>query len=216
MNKHALVIGGTGATGKEIVNLLIKNSNFSKITLFVRKEIQINNSKINIQLIDFDNLIKYKSLIFGDILYSCLGTTRAEAGSKRKQYIVDYTYQYEFAKIAATNGVKNYSLISSIGANENSFFFYPRIKGLLEEKVKNLNFQKIQIYQPPSLIRQPELARKVERRTIKFLNFLNKFGLLKSLKPLHVKYLAQIIVKNSFKDKDTRLQIYTSKELVNF
>ena len=51
MNKHALVIGGTGATGKEIVNLLIKNSNFSKITLFVRKEIQINNSKINIQLI---------------------------------------------------------------------------------------------------------------------------------------------------------------------
>ena len=97
-----------------------------------------------------------------------------------------------------------------------TLFFYPRIKGLLENKVKNLNFQKIKIYQPPSLIRQPELARKVEKRTIKFLNFLNKFGLLKSLKPLHVKYLAQIIVENSFKDKDAKLQIYTSKELVNF
>ena len=214
MNKHALVIGGTGATGKEIVNLLIKNSNFSKITLFVRKEIQINNSKINIQLIDFDNLIKYKSLIFGDILYSCLGTTRAEAGSKRKQYIVDYTYQYEFAKIASTNGVKNYSLVSSIGANKNSFFFYPKIKGMLEEKIKNLNFQKIQIYQPPSLIRQPELSRKGERITINVLNLINTFGLLKSLKPLKVRDLAKKMISESFKHKEIKIQVFSRKDLV--
>ena len=45
-----------------------------------------------------------------------------------------------------------------------TLFFYPRIKGLLENKiVKNLNFQKIKIYQPPSLIRQPELAHLFEK-----------------------------------------------------
>ena len=179
MNQHALVIGGTGASGKEIVRLLINNPNFSKITLFVRRKIQINNNKINVHLINFDNLKKYKKLIFGDILYSCLGTTRTEAGSKQKQYLVDYTYQYEFAKLAAKNGVKIYSLISSIGANKNSFFFYPKIKGILEEKVKKLNFQKIQIFQPPSLVRQPELARKGEKYTIQFIELINKFSLLK-------------------------------------
>lgn len=214
MNQHALVIGGTGASGKEIVRLLINNPNFSKITLFVRRKIQINNNKISIHLINFDNLKKYKKLIFGDILYSCLGTTRSEAGSKQKQYLVDYTYQYEFAKIAAKNGVKNYSLISSIGANKNSFLFYPKIKGILEEKVKKLNFQKIQIFQPPSLIRQPELARKGEKYTIQFIKLINKFSLLKSLKPLSVKNLASKMIEESLKHKDSRIDIYKSIDII--
>ena len=214
MKKHALVIGGTGATGKEIIRLLINSSKFSKVTVFVRRKIQINDKKINEHIINFDNINKYKKLIIGDILFSCLGTTRAEAGSKRKQYIVDYTYQYEFAKIAATNGVKNYSLVSSIGANKNSFFFYPKIKGMLEEKIKNLNFQKIQIYQPPSLIRQPELSRKGERVTINVLNLINTFGLLKSLKPLKVRDLAKKMISESFKHKGIKIQVFNKKDLV--
>tara|TARA_B100000900_G_scaffold106510_1_gene88430 strand:+ start:1116 stop:1760 length:645 start_codon:yes stop_codon:yes gene_type:complete len=214
MKKHALVIGGTGATGKEIIRLLINSSEFSKVTVFVRRKTQINDKKINEHIINFDNINKYKKLIIGDILFSCLGTTRAEAGSKRKQYIVDYTYQYEFAKIAATNGVKNYSLVSSIGANKNSFFFYPKIKGMLEEKIKNLNFQKIQIYQPPSLIRQPELSRKGERVTINVLNLINTFGLLKSLKPLKVRDLAKKMISESFKHKGIKIQVFNKKDLV--
>ena len=214
MKKHALVIGGTGATGKEIIRLLINSSEFSKVTVFVRRKTQINDKKINEHIINFDSINKYKKLIIGDILFSCLGTTRAEAGSKRKQYIVDYTYQYEFAKIAATNGVKNYSLVSSIGANKNSFFFYPKIKGMLEEKIKNLNFQKIQIYQPPSLIRQPELSRKGERITINVLNLINTFGLLKSLKPLKVRDLAKKMISESFKHKGIKIQVFTRKDLV--
>ena len=214
MKKHALVIGGTGATGKEIIRLLINSPEFSKVTVFVRRKTQINDKKINEHIINFDNINKYKKLIIGDILFSCLGTTRAEAGSKRKQYIVDYTYQYEFAKIAATNGVKNYSLVSSIGANKNSFFFYPKIKGMLEEKIKNLNFQKIQIYQPPSLIRQPELSRKGERITINVLNLINTFGLLKSLKPLRVRDLAKKMISESFKHKEIKIQVFSRKDLV--
>ena len=58
-----------------------------------------------------------------------LGTTIKDAGSKDKQFLVDYTYQYEFAKIACKNGVETLSLISSIGANKKSLFFYPKIKG---------------------------------------------------------------------------------------
>ena len=86
-------------------------------------------------------------------MFSALGTTLKEAGSKEKQYLVDYNYQFEFAKIAYENRVHFYSLVSSYGANENSNFHYMKIKGRLEESIKKINFKKIQIFQPPSLIR---------------------------------------------------------------
>ena len=127
-------------------------------------------------------------------MFSALGTTRKDAGSKEKQYLVDYTYQLQFAKIALENGVKTYSLVSSIGADEKSFFFYPKIKGQLEEAIKDLSFEKIQIFQPPSLIRQPELIRSGETTSLKFLKFINSIGLLKSLEPLHVKNLAKKMI----------------------
>ena len=111
-------------------------------------------------------LNSFTSIVF-DYLFSCLGTTLKEAGSKEKQYLVDYTYQYEFAKIAAENGVPTYSLISSTGANENSPFFYPKIKGKLEQAIKKLSFKSIQIFQPPTLIRQEGLIRMGEKIGIK-------------------------------------------------
>ena len=101
------------------------------------------------------------------MLFSCLGTTLKDAGSKDKQFLVDYTYQYEFAKVASENDVSIYSLVSSTGANENSLFFYPKIKGKLEEAVKKLPFNTIHIFQPPTLIRQKELIRIGEKIGIK-------------------------------------------------
>ena len=200
---HALVLGASGATGRELVQLLLDDSNFNKVSIFVRTAPKTSDEKLKIYKIDFTKLIEYKDLIKGDILFSALGTTKKDAGSKKEQYLVDYTYQYEFAKLASENGVANYSLVSSTGANAKSLFFYPRIKGALEESVKKLNFKKIDIFQPPMLIRQPDLMRAGEKSGIKFLNAINKIGFLKSQKPLNVKDLAVKMVsfamlKNQF------------------
>ena len=127
---HALVLGATGATGQELVKLLLKNSDFSKVSVFVRRSISINHKKLIVHKVDFSRLNNYKDLVNGDILFSALGTTRKDAGSKKEQYLVDYTYQYEFAKMASENRVSHYSLVSSVGANDKSYFFYPRINYL--------------------------------------------------------------------------------------
>jgi len=193
---NALVIGATGATGQEIVSQLLEDDSFNSVSIFVRKEPNITHSKLKTYVIDFSKLEEYKELIKGDVLFSCLGTTLRDAGSKEKQYLVDYTYQYEFAKIASDNGVPIYSLISSTGANENSPFFYPKIKGKLEEAVKKLPFKIIQIFQPPTLIRQKNLIRLGEKIGIKIFGFLNSFGILKSQKPLPVSNLAKVMVEN--------------------
>ena len=213
---HALILGATGATGKELVKLLLEDPNFSQVSLFVRRTIDVDHEKLIIHKIDFSRLSKYSSLVKGDILFSALGTTKKEAGGKNEQFLVDYTYQYKFAKMASENGVNLYSLISSIGADKNSFFFYPKIKGTLESSIKSLKFNKIHIFQPPSIIRQPELIRSGERYSIIFLQLINKFGFLKSLKPILVKDLAIKIIKESLLNQKEGITIYKSKDLFNY
>ena len=210
---HALILGATGATGKELVNELLSNPNFYKISVFGRRVPDIDNKKLFKYKIDFSELNKIKNLLSGDILFSVLGTTLKQAGGKKQQFLVDYTYQYEFAKIAVENGTKNYSLVSSTGADKNSFFFYPKIKGELEESIKKLPFNKIQIFQPPILIRQSALARKGEKISVKVFNTLNEIGLFKSQKPLPVKILAKIMIEAALSKNSDRLEIFSTQDI---
>lgn len=216
MNKrHALVLGATGATGQELVRLLLDDTNYDKVSIFVRRKVDLEHTKLNINVIDFSKLNEYRDLVKGDVLFSALGTTLKDAGSKDSQYLVDYTYQYEFAKMALDNGVSTYSLVSSLGANENSPFFYPKIKGKLEESVKQLDFKTIQIFQPPSLIRQPELMRSVEKVSVKLFEKLNNFGILKSLKPMPVTVLASKMISESNTASTDRITIYKPVDIFN-
>jgi len=213
--KHALVIGATGASGQEIVKFLLKDPIYDTVNIFVRRKVDSTNVKLKVNVIDFSQLHLYKDLIKGDILFSALGTTLKDAGTKEKQFLVDYTYQYDFAKIASENGVDTLSLISSIGANKKSFFFYPKIKGKLEESIKLLPFKKIQIYQPPSLIRQVELMRFGEKISVKLFHWLTGIGFFKSLKPISVTFLASKIVSNSHLKKTDRVTTFKSVDIFN-
>jgi flagellar basal body L-ring protein FlgH len=125
--------------------------------------------------------------------------------------LIDYTYQFEFAKMASENGVQHYALVSSTGANDKSFFFYPKIKGALEKSIKMLPFKTIQIFQPPTLIRQPELMRAVEKSAIKIFNRLNRIGLFKSQKPLDVGDLAKKMIFEALSENRESITTYNRK-----
>ena len=123
-----------------------------------------------------------------------MGTTLKTAGSKEAQYKVDVTYQFETAKAAANNNVPKLILVSSIGANHKSIFFYPKIKGILEEMVKKLNFKSICILRPPVLDRGEAMMRATEKKSITFIKRLNKIGLLLSQKPMTTLLLANKMI----------------------
>ena len=192
--QHAIVLGATGATGRALLQQLLEHPAFGSVTIFVRKAPALTHEKLKVHVIDFSKLQTYKNLIDGDVLFSALGTTRKDAGSKAKQYEVDYTYQYEFAKMALNNEVDHYALVSSYGADETSLFFYLKIKGALEEAIKKLSFQSICIYQPPSLIRQPDLLRPAEKRAIWMMKKLSRIWFLRSQQPLSVATLAEKMI----------------------
>jgi len=209
----AIILGATGATGQELVSRLLEDADFSSVSIFVRRKPEINHKKLTVYEIDFSKIEDYKELIKGDVLFSCLGTTLKNAGSKDKQYLVDYTYQYEFAKTALGNGVSHYSLVSSAGANANTFFFYPKIKGELEEAVKKLPFKTIHIFQPPILIRQKNLIRAGEKIGIKIFKKLNSLGILKSQKPLPVSVLANRMINEIKGSRKKEIRVFSPKEL---
>ena len=215
MNLHAIVLGATGATGRELVKYLIKNPKLTKISIFSRKEIGIDDEKLIKHIIDFSCLENYKNIIKGDILFSAMGTTLKDAGSKENQFLVDYTYQYKFAKIAAENGVSNYSLVSAQGANSSSSFFYPKIKGELEESIKKLNFNTIHIFQPSFLIRQKDLIRSGEKVAISIFLFLNKFGLFKSMQPISVAFLATIMIDEALNERKEKITTYNLNDILS-
>jgi len=192
----ALVIGATGATGKDLVQLLLKDESFSEVHLFVRKDVDLDSDKVKIHEVNFDQPEEWKNLIKGDVAFSCLGTTLKAAGSKENQYKIDVEYQYNFAKNAKENGVEDFILVSSYGANAKSNIFYSRMKGELEQKIKDLHFEKLTIFQPGMLDRKNS-ERPAEILGAKTVKFFNSLGLLKSQKPLPTKTLAQAMIKAS-------------------
>ena len=83
---HALVLGASGATGQEIVKLLLEDSNFTKVSVFVRRKINIKHEKLIIHEINFSKLSQYNSLVNGDILFSSLGTTKKKLEVKMNNF----------------------------------------------------------------------------------------------------------------------------------
>lgn len=197
---HALVIGATGATGNDLLNLLLKDNSFHQVDIFVRRHLDIAHEKLKIHVIDFDKPEQWKHLVKGDVLFSCLGTTLKAAGSKEAQWKIDYDYQFQFAQTAKENNVNNYVLVSAGFASPDSNFFYSKMKGKLEEAVKALGFAKLTIFNPPVLIRVNS-DRPAEVTSVNAIKFLNKIGLFRSQKPLPTGILAQAMI-NSAKRKE--------------
>jgi uncharacterized protein YbjT (DUF2867 family) len=192
----ALIIGATGATGKDLLELLLQDTEIEQVLIFVRRALNLTHEKLKIHIIDFDKPEEWKTLVLGDVLFSCLGTTLKIAGSKEAQWKVDYEYQYQFAKIAKENNVNSLVLVSAANASSKSSIFYSKMKGQLEDAVRALHFSKLIIFNPPLLLRA-ETDRKMEIYGAKVLGFLNKLGIFRSQTPVTTKQLAKAMIELS-------------------
>lgn len=191
----ALIIGATGATGKPLTQQLLQHPNIDHVTVFVRKPLDFTHPKLTVEVIDFNKPHTWQDKVSGDVLFSCLGTTIKQAGSQKKQYQIDFTYQYQFAQAARQNGVAHYVLVSASMANPQSKSFYMRMKGELEQAVSALNFEHTSILRPP-LLKRPNSDRSGEVWAEKALEFLNGFGLLLAQRPLPTEQLATAMIKS--------------------
>jgi len=204
----AIIIGGSGATGKFLVKRLLQQPWISEVKVLLRKKTFSDHPKLSQIIVDFDRLDEHMGILEGDIAFSCLGTTLKAAGSKEAQWRVDVDYQLNFAKIARLNNVPVLVLLSAQNANIRSFSFYSKMKGKLEEEIEELDFEKLIILQPSILIR-PDSDRTLEKLGVRIVKALNKMGILKNSTPIEVETLAKAMIKSvsAYHDKIKRVTV---------
>jgi uncharacterized protein YbjT (DUF2867 family) len=191
--QSALIIGATGLVGNALLGQLLDDPAYDKVTIFVRRSTGKSHPKLVEHVIDFAQPSTWAEWVQGDVLYSTLGTTRAQAGSIAAQRIVDYDYQYAFAQTAAANGVAAYVLCSSGGANPQSTLAYLQMKGELDRDVALLPFERVHILRPGPLSGPREKPRFPERMTVSIIGAFNAIGLFMQYRPITGEQVAQVM-----------------------
>jgi uncharacterized protein YbjT (DUF2867 family) len=159
--KTALIVGATGLIGKHLTQKLLTSNFYEKVSVIVRKPLNIIHPKLEPIVIDFDNLDASK--VNADDIFCCLGTTMKQAGSKDAFYKVDFTYPLNFAKAGLANGAKQFLVVSSMGADKKSMVYYSRVKGEIENALSDLNYPTLIILRPSMLAGERENPRIGEK-----------------------------------------------------
>lgn len=138
MNKTALLLGASGLVGSHLLQQLLDNPQYNQVVALVRRPLEVQHPKLRQEVVDFDQ--PDPAVIQGDDIYCALGTTLRKAGSKEAQYKIDCTYPTVFGQIARQNGVRQYLLVSSVGADAKASGFYLKTKGELENNLQAMGF----------------------------------------------------------------------------
>ena len=204
MENTAIIIGATGAVGREIINEILSGEYYYRIYILGRSSISKlpDDSRVEKIIIDFENLNFDTRILEEADVFASLGTTLKIAGSKENQRKIDVDYTVNFAKLCEEK-VRSFNVVSAIGANSNSKNFYNSLKGELEDKLKELNLGVLRIFQPSLLISRRNDNRFLEEIFMKvapIFQFVLK-GKTKKYSPIEASLLGKVIVRFATENK---------------
>lgn len=162
MPKKALIAGSTGLIGSHLLSILLDDENYDGIISISRRSTGIVHKKLKEVICSFDKMDEVADQLIAHDLFICLGSTIKKAGSKEAFEKFDYTYPLQLSKIALENGAKQVSLVSALGADNSSLFFYNRVKGDLELAISELQYETVNILRPSILLGEREETRVAE------------------------------------------------------
>jgi uncharacterized protein YbjT (DUF2867 family) len=150
--KAALLVGASGLVGGHCLQFLLKEPSYARVTVLVRKALNINHEKLIQHIIDFDEVTTLGKLFAVDDVFCCLGTTIRKAGTQEAFRKVDFDYPIKIAALTQHCGANKFLLVSSLGADPHSRIFYNRVKGELEEAIQKISFKAFHVFRPSLLL----------------------------------------------------------------
>jgi len=201
-----LLAGSTGFLG----NNILKELGFNKSPTIALGRRTIPNLPEDSEelLINFENLDQlslseidhvYLSLGYPLIYHNVMGLMSTSL--KKDFFLVDFTFQLEIAKKAKEAGAKNISLISAVAADSNSWNYYLKTKGMLEEEIIKLGFESTNIFQPGHLTGNKFRLDILLADAISIILDPFLIGPLKKFRSIPAKKLSVAVVKNSLQAK---------------
>ncbi|QJX47410.1 NAD-dependent epimerase/dehydratase family protein [Hymenobacter taeanensis] len=177
MQKTALIAGASGLVGSQLLPLLLASDRYSRVIAVGRRPLPLVHPKLEQRIFDLEQLEQHRLQLIADDVYCCLGTTLRQAGSREAFYKVDFLYVVKLAALTAGNFAAQFLLISAMGADASSRFYYNRVKGEMEDTVREAPFRAIHIFRPSLL-----LGQRLEKRLGEQIGSV----LLRALRPLLV------------------------------
>ena len=211
MKNTAVIIGATGAVGREILTEILSGEYYDRIYILGRSSISKlpDNDRLEKIIIDFENINFDTNILENADVFASLGTTIKIAGSKENQRKIDVDYTVNFAKLCEGR-IRSFNVVSAIGANSKSKNFYNSLKGELEDALKELNLGVLRIFQPSLLISKRADGRFLEELFIKIsplFKFLLK-GKMQKYSPIEVSLLGKEIVRFAYENKSEGTYTY--------
>lgn len=192
--RRALVVGATGLVGQHLVDQLLKVANYSEVRVLVRNPLGKKHPKL--REIQFNFQQPEAELVQGDDVFCCLGTTMKKAGSKEAFHTVDYEYPLLVARLAHQNGAQCFLIVTAMGADPKSFFYYNQVKGEVEEDLKKTGFDCLHFIRPSLLLgkrNEMRMGEKVGEVVMKILDPV-MVGPLKKYKAIEAARVAKAMV----------------------
>lgn len=202
-SKTAILLGATGLTGNLLLQQLLKDDDFQKIILFSRSSVKLQHPKLAEHLIDLFQLENYKGQFHADVVFCCVGTTQKKTPDKETYRKVDFGIPVTAAKLAKQNKIPKMIVVSAIGADKNSRFFYNKTKGEMEEAVLAEEIAETYILRPSLIDGNREESRPFElawKKVMRLANFI-MIGPLKKYRSIQAETIAsamQILSKNNY------------------
>lgn len=162
MARIATIIGSSGLIGKALLQRCLEDPYYDQVNVLVRRQPGITHPKLKVFMVDFADEKSYASGIAGaESVFVAVGTTMKQVkGDKDAYKKVDHDIAVNAAKAAGEQGVFNYLLVSSVGADaSNNNNFYLKLKGIVEENVARHSIPQLHIFRPSLLLGKREEKR---------------------------------------------------------
>ncbi len=217
MSNIALIAGATGLVGSSLLDLLLKSDHYTKVISLQRsKSIQSHPKLITIQT-DFSNLNDLIIPAISDV-FCCLGTTIKKAGSKEQFTRVDLEFPLALARKAVKSQAQHFLIITAMGADEKSFFFYNQVKGNVEKALSAIpELPRVSIVRPSLLVgkrKEKRLGEGIGTAFVKIMNPLMK-GSLQKYQGIQATDVAKAMYMLAVHTTGAGVHIYPSDTLKN-
>lgn len=159
MKKTAIILGATGLTGGLLLDELLQDPQYKKVKLFSRSSVEKDHPKLEEHLVDLLDMESFASDFYGEVVFCCIGTTKAKTPDKARYKNIDYGIPVNAAKLAKQNKIPVFMVISALGADPNSNVFYNKIKGKMQTEVLKCKIEETYILQPSLISGQRDEKR---------------------------------------------------------
>lgn len=206
---QVLLTGATGLIGGHLLRMLIGEPQVSHIVAATRRPLPAMNKVTNLYDPQLSDVLTQLTEPL-DTVFCCLGTTMKEAGSKEAFVLADYTLVVDTAITGLRLGAKHMLVVSAIGANSKSPFFYNRVKGEMEEALIAQEWPRLTIVRPSMLLGHRESQRFNESL------FAPLFKLMPGKwKSIEARDVAKAMLHEAFSSTNNGVAILDSQELRN-